>query len=110
MCLSITLSYWDLLVTFLGMLVAFVGSVGSIIFFGIRRTDFVTKHLHQRITLLEVSDKVNSQNIHQLKVVKRKYTSDFIRMETKLDVLLGFYMSNKPFLGNQNVDNEQTKY
>ena len=95
MLLAITLTYWDLLATALGVLVAFVGSVGSIIFFGIRRTDFVTKHLNQRITALEVSDKLNTQRIAQLKAQKRKYTDDFIRMETKLDLLLSFYTTGK---------------
>lgn len=90
-----TLTYWDILLSVVAILAALIGSVGSVIFFGIRRTDFVTKQLHQRITVLEVSDKLNTQRIVQLKAQKRKYTDDFLRMEAKLDVLISFYTNNK---------------
>jgi hypothetical protein len=89
----ITLSYWDLFLSVLTILVALIGSVGSIIFFGIRRTDFVTKNLNQRINSLEVSDKINTQRIAQLKAQKNKYIEDFLRLEAKLDVLIALYQS-----------------
>jgi hypothetical protein len=89
----VTLTYWDLFLSILAILVALIGSVGSIIFFGIRRTDFVTKQLHQRLTTLEVSDKLNTQRIAQLKVQKSKYTEDFLRLEAKLDILISFYQA-----------------
>ena len=91
---AVTLTYWDLFLSILAILVALIGSVGSIIFFGIRRTDFVTKRLNDRVTTLEVSDKLNTERILHLKAVKRKYTDDFLRMEAKIDVLLSFYTQN----------------
>jgi hypothetical protein len=103
----VTLSYWDILLSVVAILVALIGSVGSIIFFGIRRTDFVTKQLHQRLTHLEVSDKLNTQRIAQLKLQKNKYTEDFLRLEAKLDILISFYQAR--FVTHFEPPHEQEK-
>lgn len=103
----VTLTYWDLFLSVLAILVTLIGAVGSVIFFGIRRTDFVTKHLHQRLTHLEVSDKLNTQRIAQLKLQKNKYTQDFLRLEAKLDILISFYQAR--FVTHLSDTHEQEK-